>query len=1094
MPSTIEDLDRLHTGAVKRIGPFTELAGKSIWSLKQDRYGFMWIATTFNLYRFDGVSFVDYTPMFGIQSKEQEKLVYSLLEDSQGVLWIGTKKNLYRYDRDMERMERVEGPKSAWRIREDSFGRLYLLNRFGNLAVYQYRSKSFSEVPVEGLASLHEAGESFSDVSFDGSGQGWLVGSNGRVFKMALDAQRIEISRQEPLRLSAGNRLDTLCSLFDGNRLWVGTDRSGVFRIELSTGVVDQFVKNEEQGETALVGRRVPWLKKDGEGRVWAGVLDEGMSLFLTNEDRFGKLTYVKGHIVEEGNAATLSVEFDSAGNMWMGTLDLGIFVVDTDPGLFRYESLLGEDGFDFSNSSIIAYLEARDGTQWLAIRGRGLARKKGKQPLVFDEFSLGGVSLGTSPIYYLEEDDLGFIWATGGGRLLIFNPRDGSCESISENLLGEGDPQGMLSRGGEMWLGVGRSVLRIDIETREVLGRIDGLSSTVKCIVEDQEGWVWIGCRLGLHVYDTELQRLLSSDRFSGPDKTLILDRWTTGIKIADEEHVWVASYGRGLRLLDRDFNIVASYDAGSGMISEGVGAFQIDEDGRVWLATRLGLIELDLETGEMENYFVEDGLMSNRFDPRESQKGEDGSLVFQSQKGLLRVYPKNKNARNEILEPRFVGIEIFDKKVPIGKEGGVLKRSIVLADSLVLQSWQSVFTLSYSAMNYERLGNTWFRHRMNGAGQSEWSVPSLERFSTFANLPQGDYTLEVMASNDPEFWEGPVRRLAVRVLPSFWAHWWVIAMMGAALFGLIYLTARLRTRSLNRSRLALERLVAKRTRTIGERNEEILAQNAELERHRNHLELMVDERTRDLVQARDHAEESDRLKSTFLANFSHEIRTPLNAIVGFSNLLGNGQMSEEDQDPSYSDLIKENAFGLTQLIDDVLDISRLESGQLKVYQEPFNLLELCWELFHEFQPKVAKAEAKIAFNLDCSGLAELLIVSDRARVRQILSCFLDNALKFTKEGNVTLSVETREDRAIVSVNDTGIGIPKDKQKHVFGRFRKIENHSERLYRGAGLGLSISSRLAELLNADIELESELGKGAAFRLCLPVRKEAKAAS
>ena len=275
--------------------------------------------------------------------------------------------------------------------------------------------------------------------------------------------------------------------------------------------------------------------------------------------------------------------------------------------------------------------------------------------------------------------------------------------------------------------------------------------------------------------------------------------------------------------------------------------------------------------------------------------------------------------------------------------------------------------------------------------------------------------------------------------------------------------------------------------------KNEEILVQKEELEKHRFHLEKLVKERTVDLEKAKEKAEESDRLKSSFLANMSHEIRTPMNAIIGFTNLLNDPEISLDERD-ELSKLVIHNSDTLLRLIDDVIDIAKLESGQLIIEKQDFdlnNLLNKIFEIFNENKKLISKDHLELKFDNNKKN-ERIQIFSDPLRIQQVLSNLINNGLKYTEKGFVEFGykfdINQKNPVITFSVKDTGIGLSTDQQKIIFSRFTKVEDNKKKLYRGAGLGLAISKNIIKLLDGDIWVESELNHGSTFYFTVPFEK------
>ncbi|MFA8433148.1 MAG: tetratricopeptide repeat protein [Marinifilaceae bacterium] len=256
-------------------------------------------------------------------------------------------------------------------------------------------------------------------------------------------------------------------------------------------------------------------------------------------------------------------------------------------------------------------------------------------------------------------------------------------------------------------------------------------------------------------------------------------------------------------------------------------------------------------------------------------------------------------------------------------------------------------------------------------------------------------------------------------------------------------------------------------------------------LEEHHKNLESLVQIRTMELLKAKEKAEESDLLKTSFLANMSHEIRTPMNAIIGFSNLLSldiNRKKQEE-----FIRIIQENGNLLLTLVNDIVDISMIESGQLSINKKNFQVYPMFQELHQMFEEKkeeLSKSHLLIRFNTDLTNQT-LNLYSDPQRVKQILINLLRNALKFTDEGSIEFGYFQKENFLYFFVKDTGIGIPEKEITLIYDRFRQASNNGTN-YGGTGLGLTITKKLVELLDGEIWVESIHGKGSQFFFKIPI--------
>ncbi len=264
----------------------------------------------------------------------------------------------------------------------------------------------------------------------------------------------------------------------------------------------------------------------------------------------------------------------------------------------------------------------------------------------------------------------------------------------------------------------------------------------------------------------------------------------------------------------------------------------------------------------------------------------------------------------------------------------------------------------------------------------------------------------------------------------------------------------------------------------------EEIRRLHEDLQHHATDLEQRVAERTAELAVARDRAEESDRLKSAFLATMSNELRTPLNSIIGFTGILLMGLVGPlTGEQKKQLTMVQDSARHLLELINDVLDISKIEAGQLDLASDPFDMPTTIRSSLERIAPLAAKKGLALS-----AVIAPTIgpIVGDRRRVEQILTNLLSNAVKFSEQGEIRIESQVENAWLVTRVIDTGIGIRPEDVDTLFKPFRQVDTGIMRQYEGTGLGLSICKRLAEGMGGAIRVESEWGKGSRFIFTLPL--------
>jgi len=407
-----------------------------------------------------------------------------------------------------------------------------------------------------------------------------------------------------------------------------------------------------------------------------------------------------------------------------------------------------------------------------------------------------------------------------------------------------------------------------------------------------------------------------------------------------------------------------------------------------------------------------------------------------------------------------------------------------------------------SFSAQFYEDHDKTLYSYKLEGYNNhwSEWTNSTKKEYT---NLHEKTYIFKVKAKNIYEIestvaqYEFEISAPWYRTIPAY-----IFYLISSILF--IWLIVKINTHRLKKDKEKLEKIILKRTKDLQESNvlleekqadleikqEEITTQseqlikiNKELERHKDHLEQLVKERTVDFEKAKEKAEESDRLKSAFLANMSHEIRTPMNAIVGFSKILLKNKLDTDQQTYLINETNK-NIYSLLYLIENILELAKIETNQVIIKKREFSITELLNKLFIIHRKSVENK--MLEFVPEFNSRKEILIFSDEYRVKQILENLIDNAIKFTDKGSIKIGYKLENNLIIFFVKDTGIGMSKEEQHKIFARFTKAEDEHKKLYRGAGLGLAICKNISKLLDGELRVESKLNIGTSFYFSIPI--------
>jgi signal transduction histidine kinase/ActR/RegA family two-component response regulator len=373
------------------------------------------------------------------------------------------------------------------------------------------------------------------------------------------------------------------------------------------------------------------------------------------------------------------------------------------------------------------------------------------------------------------------------------------------------------------------------------------------------------------------------------------------------------------------------------------------------------------------------------------------------------------------------------------------------------------------YTALSLSAPNRVRFRYWLEGFDKA-WVDGDTRRVAYYTNLPPGSYRFRVLACNNDGVWNEAGDSVTVEIQPFFWQTTWfaLACTSGFLLAGAAIYTLRLR--SLVNRNLELERHIADRTVSLAEANRDLSTLVDELKRQSTELDA-----------ARKKAEAASRAKSEFLANISHELRTPMNGIIGMTNLALSTPLSTEQAE--YVETARQSAESLQNLLNDLLDFAKIEAGHMKLDRSTFSLRDAFEDVIRSFRGPAREKGLTCTYRLH-PGTPER-VTGDRQRLRQVLLNLVSNALKFTEKGAIemearSLAIEGSICELRISVRDSGIGIPLEKQSIIFEPFQQADTSITRAYGGTGLGLSICRDLVGLMGGRIWVESELGRGSTF--------------
>jgi signal transduction histidine kinase/ligand-binding sensor domain-containing protein/CheY-like chemotaxis protein/HPt (histidine-containing phosphotransfer) domain-containing protein len=858
------------------------------------------------------------------------------------------------------------------------------------------------------------------------TGNLWFSSGLGDIY--ILDKNEIKRSRLA----HTGTALSEDFYFVNPNYFLTATTR-GIYEYEITE--TDTILKSRR-----LNNKHVNTLEFDNEKQLWAGTDESGLYIF-DNQGETQHITAYQG----VGYNRIYKIFKDKHHNMWVGTDGAGVSLFKG----FRFSEILIEEIYQpsFVMDLYIDYQE----NIWIASDGQGVVKISKEKNTLYNTKN----GLSNNFTTDITGDGKGNIYVATNNGITVINNNTFKYLQKPNHLVTNLIESMIIDHKGRLWAGTyghGVQCLNADL----LLSSANGLSDDYLWdIFESSDHKIYAATDEGVNIIknDKVIDTINIQDGLLSENVISIIEDKHNNMWFASEGGV---SWYNGKKLIFYHIDELCNSNVIYSIIEDGFG--------RIMLGTENGIVILSADkSGGIHSTYQfskNDGFFGIECNSDAVVKDKNDNIYWGTINGVTRHIPSREWHTKMVASPSLNSIELSDENENLISFADSISPWYNLPVNLILPANKNNLTIHFSAPEFLYSTELRYKYKLEGLDQ-EWSKPVKQNQVNYNHLAPGSYTfkLQTLHADFPSKPAGEESFSFIIETPIY-QTWWFRTIIIALTITIVLLFWNYRIYALRQRKVKLQKLVRERTNQLSKQKNELEIANREIRR-------------------------SAKLKEQFLANTSHEMRTPLNVIIGYSNLLQNSDLN--NQQNKYVENIRSSGEHLKVIINDLLDLSKIEADKMELITTSFDYRRVIINTFNIFrieaESKGIDAEVEIKRPIH-------KIMGDPVRLTQIISNLLRNAVKFTEKGSI--NINTREEiisnkklNLHIRIEDTGIGIPEDKTDKIFNSFTQVSGDMTRKYGGTGLGLSIVKKLVDLHQGTIKLDSKINKGTVFQIVLP---------
>jgi ligand-binding sensor domain-containing protein/nitrogen-specific signal transduction histidine kinase/DNA-binding NarL/FixJ family response regulator len=1000
------------------------LSQTSVLSIGQDKNGFMWFGTRYGLNRYDGHHIKIYQYAESDSNSLSNNYVTTIFSDSKKRLWIGTSIGLNLYDERNDAFKRIASQPKTTKglsshvincLTEDSKGNIWIgtlnglnLLKNGKLSVI---TKFFNTKNGDGL--FHNV----RSVKEDHQGNIWVGTSNG-LLKMAV----INGEYQPTIFKNNGSPGDISANYISNitedknHKIWVSTQSNGLNLFDPVTQKFKRFQFSAANKNT-IVSNTIRNMVVDDAGKLWIGTLN-GISIMDTQNFTFQNLQFDPDNKKSLNQNSVHKLYKDNNGSIWVGTYFGGININYPYTTAFTVHDR-SRSKSSINNNVISGFAEDQNKNLWIGTEGGGISLyNKSTQTFKAYQNTGGSNALKSNLVKTVLFASDGKLWVgTHSGGLNVYDPKTNRFKSFNFSNQNEDVPDEISAivetKSHRLIVATQRNGIKISnpnkTEFKDLrLPASIPSSAKVKALMVN-EAKIYFGTTNGFFIYDENTNRFYTvlDHQLNKP-----LNYYVNCISKTKANEIFLGTYNSGLLLYDQNKNSIKAYTTRNGLPHDNVLGMIEDDKGNLWISTANGLSMFNRLKKTFKNYTVADGLPGNEFNANAFFKSSSGELFFGGYNGFISFFPDHIQSNDKASKVIITELKLQNKTVNINGNDGLLDENISLKDKLIFESDQNTFSLSFALLNFIKPEKNRYAYKLDGFEKS-WNEVGMPT-ATYTNLPAGSYTFLVKGINNDGVLSANTGKIKIIVNPPFYRTWWAYLFYFCIIAAVLFVIAR----------YVLIRALLKKEKEVNEH------------------------------------------KLEFFTNISHEIRTPLTLIVGpLEQLIENAK----DNPTLNRDLqpIKNNADRLMNLVTELLDFRKAESGKMALHVSPGDFVKFCKEIFMAFQNMALSKEINYTFQ---AASPQIELYFDKVQLEKVLFNLLSNAFKFTPDGGkISLKISQEDELVTLKICDNGKGIPLESQANLFNNFYQANANTTI---GTGLGLSFSKSIVELHHGKISFQS----------------------